>query len=76
MLDVIVFIPAHCLSIYFPDYGQETKIKVVWLCLKVFWFSKNNSTHHSEWKKRRRGKQKKRFEDNIKEWTGMDFQLN
>ena len=23
--------------------------------------------------KRRRGKQKKRWEDNIKEWTGMDF---
>ena len=23
--------------------------------------------------KRRRGRQKKRWEDNIKEWTGMDF---
>ena len=23
--------------------------------------------------KRKRGKQKKRWEDNIKEWTGMDF---
>ena len=23
--------------------------------------------------KRRKGKQKKRWEDNIKEWTGMDF---
>ena len=26
-----------------------------------------------EEKKRRRGRQKKRWEDNVKEWTGMDF---
>ena len=24
--------------------------------------------------KRKRGRQKKRWEDNIKEWTGMDYQ--
>ena len=30
------------------------------------------STGHSE-RKRRKGRQKKRCEDNIKEWTGMDF---
>ena len=91
-------------------------------CLKVFWFSKDNPTGHSERKKkkrqteeaaigeydelltlvkkrklrwldhvsrssglaktilqgivkgkRKRGRQKKRWVDNIKEWTGMDF---
>ena len=47
-------------------HTQEMKTKVVWSCLKVFWFSKDNSTGHSEWKK-------KRWEDNIKEWTGIDF---
>ena len=34
--------------------------------------SKDNPTGHSE-RKKRRGRQKKRWEDNIKEWTGMDW---
>ena len=48
------------------------KAKIVWPCLKVFWFSKDNPTGHSERKKKTRGRQKKRWVDNIKEWTGMD----
>ena len=40
--------------------------------VKDFWFSKDNPTGHSE-RKKKRGRQKKRWEDNIKEWTGMDF---
>ena len=44
---------------------------MVWSCFKVFWFSKDNPIGHSEGRKR--GRQKKRREDNIKEWTGMDF---
>ena len=55
------------------DPGQETKAKMVWPCLKVFWFSKDIPTGHSERKKKKRGRQKKRWEDNIKEWTGIDF---
>ena len=43
---------------------------MVWPCFKVFWFSKDNPTGHSEWTKKKR---QKRWEDNIKEWTGMDF---
>ena len=40
--------------------GQETKAKMVWPCLQVFWFSQDNPTGHSERKKekeadRRRG---------------------
>ena len=34
-----------------PDPGQEMKAKMVWPCLKVFWFSKDNPTGHSERKK-------------------------
>ena len=49
------------------------KAKMVWPCLKVFWFSKDNPTGHSERKQKKRGRQKKRLEDNIKEWTGMNF---
>ena len=37
-----------------PDPGQETKTKMVWPCLKVFWFSKDNPTGHSERKKKKR----------------------
>ena len=34
--------------------GQERKAKMVWPCLKVFWFSKDNPTGHSERKKKKR----------------------
>ena len=30
------------------------KAKMVWLCFKVFWFSKDNPTGHSERKKKKR----------------------
>ena len=47
---------------------------MVWPCLKVFWFSKDNPTGHSERKKtKRQTEEEVRLEDNIKEWTGMDF---
>ena len=44
---------------------------MVWPRLKVFWFSKNNPTGIV--KEKRKDRQKKRWEDNIKEWTGIDF---
>ena len=37
-----------------PDAGQEAKAKMVWPCFKVFWFSKDNPTGHSERKKKKR----------------------
>ena len=42
--------------------------------LKVFWFSKDNSSGHSEWKKKK-GLTEEELgrEDNIKRWTGIDF---
>ena len=46
---------------------------MVWSCFKVFWFSKDNPTGHSERKKEKRQTKKKRWGNNIKEWTGMDF---
>ena len=36
-----------------PNHGLEMKTEVVWPCLKVSWFSKDNSTVHSEWKKKK-----------------------
>ena len=52
-----------------------TETKVVWTCHKVFWLSKDNSAGHSA-RKRRKGRQKKMWEDNIKGWTGMDFAIS
>ena len=46
---------------------------MVWPYTKVFWVSKDDSAGHSAKEKRRKGRQKKRWEDNIKDWTGMDF---
>ena len=45
---------------------------MVWPYLKVFWLSKDDSTEHSEGK-RRKGRQKKRCEGSIKESTEKDF---
>ena len=44
---------------------------MVWSRLKVFWFSKDIPTGHKKRKKKRQ--QKKRWNDNIKVWTGMDL---
>ena len=40
---------------------------------ELFWLIKDHSTVHSEINKRRKGRQKIRWEDYIKEWTGMEF---
>ena len=45
---------------------------MVWTYLKVFWFSKDNYAGHSA-RKKNTGRQKKRWEDNIMEWTRIDF---
>ena len=45
---------------------------MVWPRFNVFWFSKD-ILQGTVKGKRRRGRQKKRWEDNIKERTGMDF---
>ena len=50
----------------------KRKLKWFWPRFKVFWFSKDDSTGHSE-RKEKRGRQKNRWEENSKEWTGMDF---
>ena len=49
---------------------------MVWPGFKVLWFGKDSPTGHSERtkkKEKKRGKQKKKWEDNMKEWTGMDL---
>ena len=52
-----------------PNYGKETETQMVWPHLKILWHGEDNSARDSE----RSKKEKKRWEDNIKEWTGMGF---
>ena len=51
-----------------PDPGQETKAKMFWPCLKVFWFSKDNPTGHSE----RKQKQRQTEEEVGRQYQGVD----
>ena len=54
------------------NHGEETETQMVWLYLKILWYGEGNSAGDSErtW---RRGRQEKRYEDNINEWTGIEF---
>ena len=55
-----------------PNHGKETETQMVWPHLKILWHGEDNSARTVKGA-RRRGRQKKRREDNIKEWTGMGF---
>ena len=55
-----------------PDHRKETQTAVVWSCLPLIRSGQNHLASHSE-----RGKKtwqtEKRWEDNIREWTGLEF---
>ena len=41
-------------------------------CLLFIWSGQSHLARHSE-RERRQGRQRKRLEDNIREWTGLEF---
>ena len=45
---------------------------MVWTCLPFIRSGQNPLARHSK-RGRRQGRQKKRWEDNIREWTGLEF---
>ena len=53
------------------NHGEEAETQMVWPHLKIFCHGEDNSAGNSE--RSKRGKQKKRWEVNIKELTGMEF---
>ena len=55
-----------------PDDRKETQTAVVWSCFLSFRSGQNHLERHSE-RGRRQGRQRKRWEDNIREWTGLEF---
>ena len=54
-----------------PDHHKETQTKVVWTCLP-FISSGQNHLQGTVKGGRRQGRQRKRCEDNIREWTGLE----
>ena len=57
-----------------PVHREETQIAVVWTCLPFIRPGQNHFVRHSEREKRRRqGRQLKRWKDNIREWTVLEF---
>ena len=46
---------------------------MVWPYLKILGHGEDNSAGNSERSKKERKAEKERWEDNIKEWTGMGF---
>ena len=55
-----------------PDDRKEAQTAVVWSCLPFIRSGQNHLAGHSE-RGRRQGRQRKRWEDNIREWTGLEF---
>ena len=55
-----------------PDHYKETQTAVVWSCLR-FIRSDQNILQGTVKEGRRQGKQRKRWEDNMREWTGLVF---
>ena len=54
-----------------PDHCTETQTAVVWSCLPFIRSGQNHLARHSE-RGGRQGRQRKRWEDNIREWTGLE----
>ena len=54
-----------------PDHRKETQTAVVWSRFPFIRSGKNHLARHSERGKKTR--QTKRWEDNIREWTGLEF---
>ena len=55
-----------------PHDRKEAQSAVIWSCLPFIRSGQNHLARPSE-RGRRQGRQRKRWEDNIREWTGLKF---
>ena len=55
-----------------PGHRKATQTAVVLSCLPFIRSGQNHLARHIE-RERRQGRQMKRWEDNIREWTGLEF---
>ena len=56
-----------------PDNCKETHTAALCSCLPFIRSGQNHPARHSERGERRQGRQRKRWEDNIRKWTGLEF---
>ena len=54
-----------------PNHREETKT-AEWSCIPFIRSGQNHLARHSE-RGKKTGRQRKRWEDNIREWTGLEF---
>ena len=58
-----------------PDHRKETQTEVIWTCLPFI----RSGQHKTQWRgwdgggEGWQGRQKKRWEDHTREWTGLEF---
>ena len=55
-----------------PDDRKETQTAVLWSCFPFIRSGQNNPARHSE-RGKKTSRQRKRWEDNIREWTVLEF---
>ena len=55
-----------------PDDRKETQTAVVWSCFPFIRSGQNHLARHSE-RGKRQGRQRERWKDNIRKWTGLEF---
>ena len=55
-----------------PDHRKEMQTTVVWLCLPFIRSGQSHLARHSD-RGKKRGRQRKKWEDNIREWTDLEF---
>ena len=56
-----------------PDLCREMQTAVVWSCLPLIRSGQNHLARHSEMGKKTRQTEEEVCEDNIREWTGLEF---
>ena len=57
-----------------PDHRKETQTEVAWTCLPFIRCGQNHLVKLSQVSERgKKTRQKKRWKDNIREWTGLEF---
>ena len=55
-----------------PDHRKKMKTAGVWSCFPFIRSGQNHLARHSTGG-RKQGRQRKRWEDNVREWTGLEF---
>ena len=55
-----------------PDHRKEPQTEVVWTCIPFIRSGQNYLARHSERRKKTRQTEKKKWEDNIKEWDFLE----